>query len=97
MNGWLILKDYLIYCEVPMFKFTFNLLRCNIKNLRKRLGLSQTDLAIKIGVSQNSISGIETGLYYPNYINSILLAKALGCKPEDLYSYYIDMEDIKHV
>lgn len=77
-----------------MFKFNFNLLSCNIKNLRKRLGLSQTDLAVKIGVSQNTISGFETGTYFPSYINSILLCEALGCKPEDLYKYYIDVEDL---
>lgn len=78
-----------------MFRYNFNVVECRIKFLRKRLGLSQNDLAIKIGVSQNTISDIETGIYYPSYINSILLAEALGCQPTDLYDIYIYMEDLK--
>lgn len=77
-----------------MFKFNFNMLTCNIKTLRKRLNLTQSDLAKKCGLSQNSISDLENGVFYPTYPNTILLCECLGCKPEDLYSYYIDVVDI---
>ena len=77
-----------------MMKFNFNYLSCNIKTLRKRFNLSQTDLAKKCGLSQNTISDLENGFYFPTYIHTILLCECLGCKPQELYSYYIDTEEI---
>lgn len=36
-----------------------------IRELRKKLGLSQQDFAVKIGVTITSISGWETGKHKP--------------------------------
>ena len=57
----------------------------NLKQFRKKNGLSQTDLADMIGVSQNTISSIEIGQYCPSAKTAALLCKALHCKFEELF------------
>jgi putative transcriptional regulator len=57
----------------------------NVKFYRTRLGLTQTQLSEKVGVSQNSISSIETGQYRPTAYTAALLCEALQCKFEDLF------------
>ncbi|MEC4893634.1 MAG: substrate-binding domain-containing protein [Oscillatoria sp. PMC 1051.18] len=60
-------------------------LRNNIKQIRSRLGLSQQDLAQIAGVSRQAISGVESGQYAPSATVALRLAKALGCRVEDLF------------
>ncbi|WP_013323337.1 substrate-binding domain-containing protein [Gloeothece verrucosa] len=60
-------------------------LRNNIKQIRTRLGLSQQDLAQVAGVSRQAISGVESGQYAPSATVALRLAKALGCRVEDLF------------
>ena len=55
-----------------------------LKKRRKALGLNQTQLAKKAGVSQNTISGYETGERFPNRNILERLAKALVCEVRDL-------------
>lgn len=57
----------------------------NLRETRKKNGLSQTDLAYKIGVSQNTISSIEIEQYSPTARTAALLCKALNCKFEELF------------
>lgn len=59
----------------------------NIKTIRKLKKLSQEDLANKIGVQKQHISGWETNKYQPNKENLDKLATALGVKLTDLYNY----------
>src|SRR5262245_8671721 len=49
-----------------------------LKELREATGLSQRDLAAKIGTSQKAISHWEQGQREPGWFNCIALAKALG-------------------
>lgn len=60
-------------------------LQNNLRLARTRLGLSQQDLAHLAGVSRQTISGIEGGLYAPSATVALRLAKALGCRVEDLF------------
>lgn len=60
----------------------------NVRNRRKELGLTQQQLADKIGISQNSISSIETGQYKPTAYTAALLCKALECSFEDLFQLW---------
>jgi len=46
--------------------------------LRMRQGLSQAELATRIGTSQSRLSRIETGLDDPRFSTVVRLAKALG-------------------
>lgn len=55
-----------------------------LKQLRKAQGLTQAQLAEKIGITEKHISKIEAGLYFPKYLtlNKILLT--LNLKIEDV-------------
>lgn len=55
-----------------------------LASLRKLHGMSQTDLANKIGVSQQIISNIENG-QKPDVDKAILIAKIFECKVEDIF------------
>src|SRR6267378_2693011 len=56
----------------------------NLKVLRLRLGLNQQELARRAGVTRQTISGVESGLYLPSTLVALRLARALGCRVEDL-------------
>ena len=53
--------------------------------MRKRLDLTQQDVANKIGVSQACIAMWETGEAMPKADKLPELAKILGCSIDDLY------------
>ena len=55
-----------------------------IVDLRAKLNLTQTQLALKIGVTQKDISRWETGERNPNVQNLKKLSEVLNCKIEDL-------------
>src|SRR5262245_27951268 len=56
----------------------------NLKVFRLRLGLNQQELARRAGVTRQTISGVESGLYTPSTLVALRLARALGCRVEDL-------------
>lgn len=60
---------------------------CHVKELRKAAGFTQNQLAIICGVSQNTISNIETGVYYPTLKLALNMAYALNCDVKALYDY----------
>ena len=57
----------------------------NLKSIRTRLGMSQQDLANLAGVTRQTISGVESGQYAPSVAITLRIAKALGCRVEDLF------------
>jgi putative molybdopterin biosynthesis protein len=57
----------------------------NLKAVRNRLGLSQQHLAEAAGVTRQTIGGIEAGQYAPSATVALKLARALGCRVEDLF------------
>lgn len=57
----------------------------NLKAIRTRIGLSQANLALASGVTRQTISGIEQGLYTPSTAVALRLARALGCRIEDMF------------
>ncbi len=65
-------------------------LRNNLKAIRTRLGLSQQELADLAGVTRQNISGVESGQYAPSTTLSLKIARALGCRVEDLF--WLDSE-----
>ena len=62
-----------------------NGLRNQLKPIRTRLGLSQQDLATAAGIARQTIGGIEAELYAPSAIVALRLAKALGCRVEEIF------------
>lgn len=51
---------------------------------RKRSGLTQTELAERLGCSQSAVSAWETGGRYVDAVEFIYLAEAIGADPAAL-------------
>jgi putative transcriptional regulator len=55
---------------------------------RRRLladGMSQQELAIRVGVTRQTIHSVETGKYKPTVELALRLARCLGVRVEDLF------------
>jgi putative molybdopterin biosynthesis protein len=59
---------------------------CNLKTARKTRGLSQSELAERVGVKRQAIYDMESNRYMPNTMVALRIAKELGCKVEDLFA-----------
>lgn len=57
-----------------------------IKEMRKRLNLSQGDLANQINVTQGAVSQWESGLTNPTLETLVKIAAVLRCTVDDLLS-----------
>ena len=60
-------------------------LRNHLKEYRKKLGLTQEALAIKVQVSRKSINAVENGVYIPSTVLSLRMAEVLECSVHDLF------------
>ncbi len=60
--------------------------RRNLRTIRKEAGLTQVDVAARMGVYQGYISDLETGKCKPNLGTLGPLADALGIAPATLIS-----------
>lgn len=57
----------------------------NIKRLREAAGMTQAELADKIGVTQPIVASWETGVKNPRAAKLPKLAQILGCTIDDLF------------
>ncbi|MFH0783281.1 MAG: helix-turn-helix transcriptional regulator, partial [Pseudomonadota bacterium] len=58
---------------------------CNVKAIRIAKGLSQKELAERVGIGRQAIYDMESGRYVPNTAVALRLAKELACRVEDLF------------
>lgn len=56
-----------------------------IREIRRQRGISQLELSNLSGVSHGYISELENGLKIPTVGTICKLARALECKPEELF------------
>lgn len=56
-----------------------------VRAVRIARGLSQAELARQAGITRQALSAIEAGRYLPNTAVALRLARALGCRVEDLF------------
>ena len=56
-----------------------------LKRIRKEKGLTQKELATRVGVTQNAISCYELGTRFPRGKVLYLLAQVLGCDVRELF------------
>jgi putative transcriptional regulator len=56
-----------------------------LKDVRTAAGLTQADLALKVGVSRKTINTIENGVFVPSTLLALALAQAFKVKVEDLF------------
>ena len=58
----------------------------NIKILRERVMLTQTELAARLNVGQTAVSTWETGKAKPRADKLLQLAKIFGCTIDELFT-----------
>ncbi|TYS58512.1 helix-turn-helix transcriptional regulator [Sutcliffiella horikoshii] len=56
-----------------------------IKDLRKAKKMTQEDLAVKVGVSRQSIIAIESGKYNPSLELAYNISKVFDCIIEEVF------------
>ena len=59
----------------------------NLKSIRAEKGMTQTDLANRVGVSRNTISSIETEQFNPTAKLALILCIALDKKFEEVFYF----------
>lgn len=58
-----------------------------LKELRKKKGISQEQLAEYIDVEPRNLSKIETGVTFPSIKNLEKIISALGCQDSELFDF----------
>ena len=61
------------------------ILKNHIKQHRARLGMTQEDLAKKVGVRRQTILSIEKGQYNPSALLAFQISRALGMRTDELF------------
>lgn len=59
-----------------------------LKEARTAAGLTQAELAERVGVSRKTVNTVENGVFIPSTLLALKLAQALKAKVEDLF--YLD-------
>ena len=59
----------------------------HLQKLREAKGFSQEKLAELVGVEYQTISRIETGMYFTSFDNLQKISKALGLEIKDLFDF----------
>lgn len=72
-------------------------LKNNLRLTRTRLGLSQQELAARVGVTRQTIGALEAGIYTPSAALALRLARALGRGVEDLFWLDDDTPEVEAV
>lgn len=57
-----------------------------LREIRTAHELTQAALAELVGVSRKTINTVENGVFVPSTTLALKLARALGCKVEDIFS-----------
>jgi len=57
-----------------------------LKACRTELGLTQAELAERVGVTRKTVNTVENGVFVPSTILALKLGKALDRTVEDLFS-----------
>lgn len=57
----------------------------HLKDYRERAGLSQGELARRLGVSRQTINAVETDKYDPSLPLALRMAKLFGCQVPDIF------------
>ncbi len=64
-----------------------------LKELRKKLRMSQADFASAVGVSDRTVGSWERGESFPNAEQIWNCAVVLGCTPNDIFRWEEDAEE----
>lgn len=56
-----------------------------IKERRSELGLTQAELADRVGVTRKTVNTVENGIFTPSTLLALKLAEAVGLTVEQLF------------
>lgn len=59
----------------------------NLKRIRHERGYTQADMADKSGITQASLSRIESGVNWPDYQTIVSICDALRCQHTEITSH----------
>jgi putative transcriptional regulator len=65
-------------------------LEVHLKGLRTQAGLTQAELALKVGVTRKTINTVENGVFIPSTVLALSLARALDVTVEALFTLTTD-------
>ena len=68
---------------------------CRLREARTEAGLTQLELAERVGVSRKTINTVENGVFIPSTLLALKLARALGKSVEDLFGLSDDAQPTK--
>ena len=57
----------------------------NLRRMRKSNGLTQADLAARVGVTRKTINTVENGVFTPSALLALKIARALGQPVEQVF------------
>jgi putative transcriptional regulator len=60
-------------------------LATSLKERRAELGLTQAELADRVGVTRKTVNTVENGVFTPSTILALKLAESLGVSVEQLF------------
>ncbi len=60
-------------------------LASRLKEVRSQLGLTQAELAERVGVTRKTVNTVENGVFVPSALLALKLARALGEPVEALF------------
>jgi len=72
---------------IQLLKLNVNKMNNNIKEVRQKFGLTQEELANRVGVRRETIIFLEQGKYNPSLKLAMDIAKEFKMKIEDLFFY----------
>ncbi len=61
--------------------------RCHLKKFRQLAGLTQEELAAKVGVRRETISRLEAGKYNPSLKLAIDISRAVNAPIEEIFVF----------
>ena len=59
-----------------------------LRELRELVNITQEDIAIRVGVSRQTIISLEKGKYNPSILLAFKLAHVFGLTVEDIFIYH---------
>ncbi|MEE9387614.1 MAG: helix-turn-helix transcriptional regulator [Paracoccaceae bacterium] len=66
------------------------MLENRLRELRIQAGLTQAELAAKVGVSRQTIIALESGRYEPSLRLGMLIAQQYDCTVEDVFRLSVE-------
>ena len=61
------------------------MIKTRIREYRARLGMSQEELALRVGVRQETIGNLEKGKYNPSLVLAWNIARVFGVTIEEIF------------